>query len=71
MFLWEGRSLGELYTKMRDEMPTDRPGSLSATTYADILSYILRFNGFPSGDSDLSGDAAALEAIAIESPSSD
>ncbi|MFP6838562.1 MAG: cytochrome c, partial [Pseudohongiellaceae bacterium] len=26
MFIWEDRSLGELYTKMRDEMPSDRPG---------------------------------------------
>ena len=28
MFIWEGKSVGELYAKMSAEMPTDQPGGL-------------------------------------------
>ena len=65
MFLWEGRTLGELYTKMRNEMPTDQPGSLSAGTYADLLAFILKSNDFPSGDQELASTPQALEAYTI------
>lgn len=65
MFLWEGRSVGELYTKMRTEMPSDQPGSLPAQTYADILSYILRANQFPVGEQELVAEADWLNSVLI------
>ena len=67
MFIWEGKSLGEIYTKMRTEMPTDQPGSLPAQTYADILAFILRANEFPDGGADLGTNEAALNQIMISS----
>lgn len=67
MFIWEGQSLGQLYTKMRDEMPSDNPGSLSAQTYADLLAFILNTNQFPAGDQELTGDTAILDKISITS----
>jgi len=63
MFIWEGRSLGELYTKMRDEMPSDRPGSLSTQSYEGLLAYLLQSNQFPAGDKALK--AGVLDAINI------
>ena len=66
MFIWEGRTLGELYTKMSTEMPTEDPGSLSQQSYAAILAYILQQNEFPSGDSELPSNADALTSIAIQ-----
>lgn len=54
LFLWEGRPLAELFEKMRTEMPTDRPGSLPAATYLDLLAYILQSNGYPAGNQPLS-----------------
>lgn len=67
MFIWEGQSLGQLYTKMREEMPSDRPGSLSNQAYADLLAFLLRSNQFPVGTQELKGDTAILDKISITS----
>ena len=66
MFLWEGKTLGEFFEKIRSEMPTDRPGQLPAQDYLDVVAYILQENAMPSGK-ELSSSAAALDAIAISS----
>ncbi len=65
MFLWEGRSVGELFTKLRTEMPSDQPGSLPAQTYIDILSFILRSNQFPSSEKELTAAANWLNSVLI------
>ena len=67
MFIWEDRSLGELYTKMRDEMPSDRPGSLSTRSYEDLLAYLLQSNQFPAGEKELKASAGMLDKISITS----
>lgn len=67
MFIWEGRSLGELFEKMSTEMPTDNPGSLSQQSYAAILAFILAQNRFPAGANELPGNADALREISISS----
>ncbi|MEZ5490744.1 MAG: cytochrome c [Gammaproteobacteria bacterium] len=64
-FIWEGRSLGELFTVMREQMPTDRPGSLPATSYADILAFILSSNGYPSGAGELPANSGVLAGIIV------
>ena len=56
---------------MRNTMPQSAPGSLSEETYADLVAYLLSEIGYPAGDEELSPDAAALEAIAIEAPMPD
>ena len=68
MFIWEGKSVGELFTKMRSEMPTDQPGGLSANTYADILAFILQINEFPDGSEELATNEVLLNQITISSP---
>ena len=68
MFIWEGKSVGELFTKMRSEMPTDQPGGLSASTYADILAFILQINEFPDGSEELATNEVLLNQITISSP---
>ena len=67
MFIWEDRSLAELYTKMRDEMPSDRPGSLSTRSYEDLLAYLLQSNQFPAGEKELKAGAGMLDKISITS----
>lgn len=64
MFLWEGRSVGELFTKIRTEMPSEQPGSLSAQNYLDALAFILRANQFPAGTQELEVDPA-LNSVMI------
>ena len=65
MFIWEGRTLGELFVKMSNEMPTDQPGSLSQQSYAAILAFILKSNDFPAGGKELASNSDALESIPI------
>ena len=65
MFLWENRSLGDLFTTIRTGMPTNAPNSLPAQGYLDILAYILGANEFPAGEDELGADLAALGQISI------
>lgn len=48
-FLWGGSTLGELFGRIQEGMPPDRPGSLSDQTYRDILAFVLRANMYPTG----------------------
>lgn len=65
MFLWEGRTLGAFFEKIREDMPTDRPGQLPAQDYLDVVAYIMQANSFPVGDNELPRDIEALNGIAI------
>ena len=47
-------------------MPEDNPGSLQQQEYGDILAYFLHLNAFPTGDTELKGDAGAMATIKIE-----
>ena len=50
LFLWENRPLSELFEKMRNDMPTNRPGTLPTNTYLDLLAFILQQNGYPESE---------------------
>ena len=60
---WEGRSIGELFQLIQEEMPQDAPGSLSNDETASLVAFILAGNRFPAGDTALSNDLEALNAI--------
>ncbi|MCZ6617540.1 MAG: cytochrome c [Gammaproteobacteria bacterium] len=53
LFLWEERSLGDLFAKIQTEMPPANPNSLPSGSYLDILAYLLQVNGFPGGEEKL------------------
>ena len=67
MFLWEGKTLGEFFEKIRSDMPTDRPGQLTQKNYLDVLAYILLQNNFPSRTEELSSNKDILKEITISS----
>ena len=67
MFLWEGKSLGELYSTIRNDMPQDQPRSLSKGSYEDILAFIQKSNKFPAGDTELESGENALDKLMITS----
>ena len=67
MFLWEGKTLGEFFEKIRSDMPTDRPGQLTQQNYLDVLAYILLKNAFPSRTEELSANLDILNEITISS----
>ncbi|NIY07242.1 MAG: hypothetical protein GWN02_02705 [Gemmatimonadetes bacterium] len=63
--IWAGRTVHDLFESIRNTMPYDGPGRLSAGEYADLVAYILTLNGLPPGDEPLAGDAG-LKRIRIE-----
>src|SRR5690349_20148027 len=65
---WRGKPLSDLFVYIRDRMPKNEPGSLSAEEYADVLAYVLKMNRLPAGKADLPPDSTKLSAIRIETP---
>ena len=63
---WNGLTVGDLFERIRTTMPADRPGSVSRTQNADILSYILKVNQFPAGASELPTQTEVLKQIKLE-----
>ncbi len=63
---WSGLTLGELYERIRVSMPEGRPGTLSRQQNADILAYMLSFNQFPAGKTELPKDTELLKQIRFE-----
>lgn len=64
-FKWSRRSAGNLYQMISNEMPESAPGSLTDQEYVDLVSYILRMNGFEPGQSELMADRAVLDGISL------
>ncbi len=67
-FEWRRRTVWDFYREVSRTMPDDAPGSLDPQQYVDIISYVLRANGFPAGDEELTTDQAVLEAHSMASP---
>ncbi|QUD86733.1 c-type cytochrome [Phenylobacterium montanum] len=63
---WSGLTMGDLFDRVRTTMPLDAPKSLDAQSYADILAYVLKFNGFPAGQGELDRRAEVLAGVRIE-----
>jgi len=63
---WNGRPLSDLLDKMKRTMPRDDPGTISLNQNADILAYMLKFNGFPSGKAELPPDPSLLTDTLFE-----
>ena len=63
MSSWNGQSLADLHERIRTTMPTDTPGVYSSQQVTDVIAYMLRFNGFPSGSVELTHANDALKSI--------
>ena len=63
---WDGLTLGDLSERIRITMPADRPGSLARQQTADILTYLLIFNKFPAGETELPREVQALKQILFQ-----
>jgi len=60
---FDGLSVGDLFDRIRTTMPQDNPGSLTRDQLADILAFLLRANGLPSGAKELDRRSEYLKAI--------
>ena len=57
---WAGRTLSDLFRYVSQTMPKNDPASLSAQEYADVVAYLLKLNGLPSGKDELPTDTTTL-----------
>jgi mono/diheme cytochrome c family protein len=64
---WRGRPVKELYELLRQSMPADNRGKLSARSYTELVAFLLKTNGFPDGATELPA-ADALEGLVIGAP---
>jgi S-disulfanyl-L-cysteine oxidoreductase SoxD len=63
---WDLTGVDNLYEKMMFTMPLNRQGQLTPVQEADILAYILKFNGFPAGNQELPADGEKLRVVLFE-----
>jgi cytochrome c5 len=64
-YRWSGRSAGNLYQLIQTSMPETAPGSLRREQAVELVSYILRMNGFQPGAGELTSDRAVLDGISL------
>lgn len=62
---WNGQNVADLFDRIQATMPADKPGSLTRSQNAEIVSFVLKANGYPAGGADLKDDAASLATIRI------
>jgi mono/diheme cytochrome c family protein len=65
---YEGQPALNVYDMIQKLMPADKPGTLSRPEAADLLSYILSFNKFPAGKTDLPSDEDSLKKLVLPKP---
>jgi cytochrome c553 len=68
---WEDGSLSRLFAKVRDTMPPGNTDQLAPAAKLDVVTYLLRENGFPPGASELPNDSAVLDGVQIVKKGSD
>jgi S-disulfanyl-L-cysteine oxidoreductase SoxD len=65
---WSGQSVGDLTARVRASMPLNNPGTLSSATTTDIITHILKSNGYVAGKAELPHDDQLQQTIHIDAP---
>lgn len=65
---WPQKSVFDVYDIVKNFMPEDNPGSLSATQTRDVVAYILQNNKLPAGKVELPEGDADLKQIRLALP---
>jgi mono/diheme cytochrome c family protein len=68
---WRGRTVFDLFDRMRSTMPESNPGSLARSTYLDVVAYVAKLNGLTAGSAALPDDEDALKKLVLALPSHD
>ena len=63
---WNELSVGDLFERMRISMPPSGPGTVSPAQKADIVAFVMKFNKYPAGQTELEPKTEALKLIKIE-----
>ena len=65
---WPEKSVFDVYDIVKNFMPEDNPGSLSAPQTRDVVAYILQNNKLPTGKTELPEADADLKQIKLARP---
>ena len=65
MATWGSRDVSRLFSKIKEQMPPNRPNSLPDEAYLSIVTHLLQANGFPAGSKPLPNSMNVLETIFI------
>ena len=57
-------TIEDLLEEIVATMPEDNPGGLPKTQYIDVIAYMFKLNGLPTGDAELGEDE--LDAVQIK-----
>lgn len=60
---YDGQTVGDLFDRNRTTMPPGKEGQLSGPDNAAIIAFMLQFNEFPAGQTELPSQSMALKAI--------
>lgn len=63
---WTDLSVGDLFERIRISMPPSGAASVTPAAKADIVAYMLKYNKFPAGTTELEAKAEVLKQIKIE-----
>jgi mono/diheme cytochrome c family protein len=62
---WNAQSLYDLHSRIKSTMPSDSIGIYDQKFVTDVLAFMLKANGFPPGQSELSADNDSLKSVVI------
>jgi mono/diheme cytochrome c family protein len=62
---WDKKSVADIFTLARTEMPKKKPATLKPTQYADALAFIFKANGFPAGQTEMPADVSVLRRVSM------
>ena len=63
-FGWQKKTVANRFETIKASMPPTGP-RLADEMYVDIVAYIMKFNGYPTGERELPTDVAELSKIVI------
>lgn len=63
---WNGLSVGDLFDRIRVSMPPGKESSVPPQGKVDVVAYILKFNKFPAGKTELTPQLETLKGIKFE-----
>ncbi len=64
---WDTQTLDVLHDRIRTTMPPDSPNPLDRKQVSDVVTHILRSNGFPAGKTELPAENDSLASIKLVS----
>jgi mono/diheme cytochrome c family protein len=63
---WVGFPLWDLFDYLSVNMPQSDPGTLTPKEYAQVVAYMLKFNGMPAGKEEVPTDTVSLKKIKVD-----